>query len=89
MTTSGRFYVDVEQCARDGEGLFVTPLPPPPPRELAPESCRPPALPPSPAPHVVSPDAVRWLGPGEWFDVDWLSADLPVVEAVSRVGHRR
>jgi 8-oxo-dGTP diphosphatase len=34
-------------------------------------------------------DAVRWLGPGEWFDVDWLSADLPVVEAVSRLGRRR
>lgn len=27
-------------------------------------------------------DALRWLGPGEWFDVDWLAADLPVVEAV-------
>ena len=34
-------------------------------------------------------DAVRWLGPGEWFDVEWLSADLPVVQAVSRVGRRR
>ncbi|HEY6878479.1 MAG TPA: Rv1355c family protein, partial [Polyangiales bacterium] len=61
MTTSGRFYVDVEQCARDGEGLFVTPVPPPPPRELAPESCRPPALPPHPAPKVVSPETIRWL----------------------------
>ena len=34
-------------------------------------------------------DALRWLGPGEWFDVEGLSADLPVVEAVSRVGRRR
>ncbi len=27
-------------------------------------------------------DAVRWLAPHELFDVAWLPADLPVVEAV-------
>ncbi len=26
--------------------------------------------------------AVRWLEPEEWFDVAWLSADLPVIDAV-------
>ncbi|XVQ12622.1 (deoxy)nucleoside triphosphate pyrophosphohydrolase [Spirillospora sp. CA-255316] len=26
--------------------------------------------------------ALRWLGPGELYDVDWLAGDLPVVEAV-------
>ena len=27
-------------------------------------------------------DALRWLGPGEWFDVPWLDADVPIVEAL-------
>jgi 8-oxo-dGTP diphosphatase len=26
--------------------------------------------------------ALRWLGPDELYDVDWLAGDLPVVEAV-------
>ncbi|MDF2712146.1 MAG: mismatch repair protein MutT [Nonomuraea muscovyensis] len=26
--------------------------------------------------------ALRWLGPGEYYDVAWLGADLPVMEAV-------
>jgi 8-oxo-dGTP diphosphatase len=35
-------------------------------------------------------DAVRVLGPGEWFDVAWLPADVPVVRALTeRAGHRR
>ena len=25
---------------------------------------------------------LRWLGSGEWYDVEWLAADLPVVRAV-------
>jgi 8-oxo-dGTP diphosphatase len=25
---------------------------------------------------------IRWLEPGHWFDVDWLTADLPVVRAL-------
>jgi 8-oxo-dGTP diphosphatase len=25
---------------------------------------------------------VRWLRPGEWYDVAWLAADLPVVRAL-------
>ncbi|MBB5080912.1 (deoxy)nucleoside triphosphate pyrophosphohydrolase [Nonomuraea endophytica] len=27
--------------------------------------------------------ALRWLGPDEYFSVDWLGADLPVMEAVA------
>lgn len=27
-------------------------------------------------------DELRWLDPGSWFDVAWLAADLPVVQAV-------
>jgi 8-oxo-dGTP diphosphatase len=27
--------------------------------------------------------ALRWLEPEEYFDVDWLGADLPVMEAVA------
>ena len=26
---------------------------------------------------------LRWLGSGEWYDVEWLAADLPVVRAVA------
>jgi 8-oxo-dGTP diphosphatase len=26
--------------------------------------------------------AVRWLAPEEWYDVAWLAADLPVIDAV-------
>jgi 8-oxo-dGTP diphosphatase len=28
-------------------------------------------------------DALRVLGPGEWLDVPWLPADVPVVRALS------
>ncbi len=28
---------------------------------------------------------VRWLAPGEWNDVPWLAADLPVIDAVRTV----
>ncbi len=28
-------------------------------------------------------DRVRWLGPGEWTDVAWLPADLPVVRRLA------
>ncbi len=28
---------------------------------------------------------VRWLEPGEWYDVAWLHADLPVVRAVEAI----
>jgi len=27
---------------------------------------------------------VRWLEPGQWYDVAWLAADLPVVRALER-----
>ena len=27
---------------------------------------------------------LRWLAPHEWYDVAWLAADLPVVQAVRR-----
>jgi 8-oxo-dGTP diphosphatase len=27
--------------------------------------------------------ALRWLGPGEYYDVPWLVADLPVMDAVA------
>ncbi|WP_113700303.1 (deoxy)nucleoside triphosphate pyrophosphohydrolase [Nonomuraea lactucae] len=29
--------------------------------------------------------ALRWLGPGEYYDVPWLGADLPVMQAVESV----
>ncbi|GII98913.1 8-oxo-dGTP diphosphatase [Sediminihabitans luteus] len=28
-------------------------------------------------------DAVRWLPVGRWFDVPWLDADVPIVEALT------
>lgn len=28
-------------------------------------------------------DALRWLGPGRWFDVGWLAVDLPVVRCLA------
>ncbi|MCL3860926.1 (deoxy)nucleoside triphosphate pyrophosphohydrolase [Actinotalea sp. K2] len=34
-------------------------------------------------PHpLVEHDELRWLGPGEWFDVAWLDADVPIVGAL-------
>jgi 8-oxo-dGTP diphosphatase len=34
--------------------------------------------------------AVRWLEPDEWYDVAWLRADLPVIDAVrAHVGLQR
>jgi 8-oxo-dGTP diphosphatase len=27
-------------------------------------------------------DQLRWLGPGEWLDVAWLPADVPIVAAL-------
>jgi 8-oxo-dGTP diphosphatase len=35
-----------------------------------------------PAP-MAEHDAVRVLGPGEWLDVEWLPADVPVVRALA------
>lgn len=35
-----------------------------------------------PAP-LVEHDELRWLGSGELFDVPWLDADVPIVEAVA------
>jgi molybdopterin/thiamine biosynthesis adenylyltransferase/nitroreductase len=62
MQSSGRFYVDVEDCARDGAGLFALPVAPPPAREVAPEALRPAVLPPRPAPNgELSPAAIRWI----------------------------
>ncbi|GAB2946212.1 (deoxy)nucleoside triphosphate pyrophosphohydrolase [Nonomuraea fastidiosa] len=29
--------------------------------------------------------ALRWLGPGEYYDVAWLSADLPIMRAVENL----
>jgi len=34
-----------------------------------------------PAPLEVH-DAVRVLGPGEWLDVEWLPADVPIIRAL-------
>jgi len=35
-------------------------------------------------------DVLRVLGPGEWLDVPWLPADVPVVRALTeRAGHGR
>ncbi|HAM24613.1 MAG TPA: DNA mismatch repair protein MutT [Actinobacteria bacterium] len=28
-------------------------------------------------------DELRWLEPGDWFSVDWLPADLPIVELIA------
>ena len=33
-------------------------------------------------------DALRWLGPGQWYDVAWLTADRPVIEALEAFGQR-
>ena len=41
-----------------------------------------------PAP-IESHDAVRVLGPGEWFDVAWLPADVPIVRALAAVREAR
>ncbi|MFE0449861.1 (deoxy)nucleoside triphosphate pyrophosphohydrolase [Streptomyces sp. NPDC058914] len=42
----------------------------------------------SPAPEPLQDhDALRWLGPGEIWDVDWLDQDVPAVrETVARLG---
>jgi 8-oxo-dGTP diphosphatase len=37
-----------------------------------------------PAP-IEDHDQVRLLGPGEWLDVDWLPADVPIVRALLAV----
>jgi 8-oxo-dGTP diphosphatase len=34
-----------------------------------------------PAP-IEDHDEVRWLGPGQWLDVAWLPADVPIVQAL-------
>jgi 8-oxo-dGTP diphosphatase len=34
-----------------------------------------------PAP-IEDHDELRWLGPGQWLDVAWLPADVPIVEAL-------
>lgn len=40
-----------------------------------------------PAP-IEDHDELRWLGPGEWLDVAWLPADVPIVRALlTRTGH--
>lgn len=31
---------------------------------------------------LVEHDELRWLGPGQWLDVPWLDADVPIVEAL-------
>ncbi|MEV6178706.1 (deoxy)nucleoside triphosphate pyrophosphohydrolase [Streptomyces sp. NPDC052016] len=42
----------------------------------------------SPAPQPLQDhDAVRWLGPGEIWDVNWLDQDVPAVrETIARLG---
>jgi 8-oxo-dGTP diphosphatase len=32
---------------------------------------------------LVEHDALRWLDLGEWLDVPWLDADVPIVEALA------
>lgn len=34
---------------------------------------------------VSDHDRLRWLAPGAWYDVEWLDADLPVVEHLDRI----
>ena len=34
-------------------------------------------------------DQVRWLAPGSWHDVPWISADRPIVDAVLDEAQRR
>jgi 8-oxo-dGTP diphosphatase len=29
--------------------------------------------------------ALRWLGPGEYYDVEWLQADLPIMKTVENL----
>ncbi|MEV0998343.1 (deoxy)nucleoside triphosphate pyrophosphohydrolase [Nonomuraea sp. NPDC050202] len=29
--------------------------------------------------------ALRWLGPGEYYDVEWLGADLPIMKTVENL----
>ncbi|MGP3931517.1 (deoxy)nucleoside triphosphate pyrophosphohydrolase [Nonomuraea sp. KM88] len=29
--------------------------------------------------------ALRWLGPGDYYDVDWLGADLPIMKTVENL----
>ena len=43
-----------------------------------------------PAP-IEDHDQLRLLGPGQWLDVDWLPADVPIVRALLAVsaGARR
>ncbi|MCF6469715.1 (deoxy)nucleoside triphosphate pyrophosphohydrolase [Nonomuraea sp. MG754425] len=31
--------------------------------------------------------ALRWLGPGEYYDVEWLGADLPIMKTVENLLH--
>jgi molybdopterin/thiamine biosynthesis adenylyltransferase/nitroreductase len=62
MRTSGRFYVDVEEAARDGAGLFAVASPSPPAREVAPEALQPAVMPPRPARAAeLSRAAIRWI----------------------------
>lgn len=35
---------------------------------------------------LLDHDGLRWLGPGSWFDVPWLPADMPIVAAIARIG---
>ena len=37
-----------------------------------------------PAP-LLDHDEVRWLDAGQWHDVPWLEADVPIVDAVERL----
>lgn len=34
-------------------------------------------------------DALTWLGPGHWYDVPWLAAEVPVVRELDRTALRR
>lgn len=33
---------------------------------------------------LVEHDKLAWLAPGEWLDVPWLDADVPIVEELTR-----
>jgi molybdopterin/thiamine biosynthesis adenylyltransferase/nitroreductase len=62
MQTSGRFYIDVEEAARDGAGLFALRAEPPAIREIAPEALHPATVPARPASNgELSPAAIRWI----------------------------
>jgi nitroreductase/molybdopterin/thiamine biosynthesis adenylyltransferase len=62
MQSSGRFYIDVEDAARDGAGLFTLRAEPPAPREIAPEALQPAVMPARPSSNAeITQAAIRFI----------------------------